>query len=238
MCIRKGLPSRMMAPAILLLSIGCASVKQPGAQGQGMPVPAAAASEARLPPTLAAATGVTAVASPTPAPSSTLPPALPTEVTVRPPKPAAAIDRSKLSLAPDLASKTWINSPPLTMEALRGKVVVVDFWTFACYNCRNTLPYFKAWDQKYRAQGLVIIGVHTPELFIERDLANVKQAVQDDGLKYPIAVDGDYANWNRYRVWAWPTWFIVDKEGYIRYSHVGEGDYTRSEATIQQLLAE
>ena len=152
--------------------------------------------------------------------------------------PLAAPDKSSFQKAAPLASNTWLNSPPITLEALRGKVVVVDFWTFACINCQHVLPYLKAWDQKYRAQGLVIIGVHTPELSFERDVANVKQAIKDNAIRYPIAIDGDYANWNRYHVWAWPTWFIVDKEGYIRYSHVGEGDYSGSEAMIRQLLAE
>lgn len=164
-------------------------------------------------------------------------PFAPTEVTMLKPE-QVKIDKTQFQKAAALSSGTWINSQPLTLEGLRGKVVVVEFWTFACYNCQNTLPYLKAWDQKYRDQGLVVIGVHTPELSFERDLENVKKAVRDDGLNYPIAIDADYANWNRYNVWAWPTWFIIDKEGYIRYSHVGEGDYEGSEATIRQLLAE
>lgn len=164
-------------------------------------------------------------------------PFAPTEVTMLKSE-QIKIDKTQFQKAAALSSSTWINSQPLTLAGLRGKVVVVDFWTFACYNCQNTLPYFRAWDQKYRGQGLVVIGVHTPELSFERDLENVKKAVRDDGLNYPIAVDADYANWNRYNVWAWPTWFIIDKDGYIRYSHVGEGDYAGSEATIRQLLAE
>lgn len=148
------------------------------------------------------------------------------------------IDKSQFKVAGEISSGTWINSDTLDWKNLRGKVVVVDFWTFACYNCKNTLPYLKAWDDKYRAQGLVVLGVHTPELSYEKDVANVRQAVKDYGIKYPVAIDGDFANWNRYNVWAWPTWFIVDKEGYVRYSHVGEGDYAGSEKVIQQLLAE
>lgn len=148
------------------------------------------------------------------------------------------VDKSQFKIAGDISSKVWINSKPLQWQALRGKVVVVDFWTFACYNCKNTLPYKKAWYSKYQDQGLVILGVHTPELSFERDVENVRQAVKDYGIEYPIAIDGDFANWNRYEVWAWPTWFVVDKEGYIRYSHVGEGDYARSEQVIRELLAE
>lgn len=148
------------------------------------------------------------------------------------------IDKTAFKPAPAISSPTWINSAPIHWDDLRGKVVVVDFWTFACYNCKNTLPYKKAWFAKYRHQGLIVLGVHTPELSYERDVENVKQAVRQYGIEYPVAIDGDFTNWNRYHVWAWPTWFIVDKEGYIRYSHVGEGDYAQSEQVIQELLAE
>lgn len=149
-----------------------------------------------------------------------------------------AVDKSQFKRAGAIISPTWINTDKLDWASLRGKVVVVDFWTFACYNCKNTLPYKKEWDQKYRAQGLVVLGVHTPELSFERDVENVRRAVTEYNIQYPIAIDGDFSNWNRYNVWAWPTWFIVDKEGYIRYTHVGEGDYAGSEKMIQQLLAE
>lgn len=147
-------------------------------------------------------------------------------------------DKSQFKRASEISSATWINSEKINWSDLRGKVVVVDFWTFACYNCKNTLPYKKDWYSKYADKGLVILGVHTPELSFEKDVNNVRQAVKDYEIKYPIAIDGDFANWNRYNVYAWPTWFIVDKEGYIRYSHVGEGDYSGSERVIQQLLAE
>jgi len=156
------------------------------------------------------------------------------EAIVRP----AVVDKSQFKRAAEISSETWINSAKLDWSSLRGKVVVVDFWTFACYNCKNTLPYKKAWYDKYADQGLVVLGVHTPELSFEKDVANVRKAVADYGIKYPVAIDGDFGNWNRYNVWAWPTWFIVDKEGYIRYTHVGEGDYAGSEQVIQQLLAE
>lgn len=145
---------------------------------------------------------------------------------------------SRYQHAPEIAAASWINSGPLDWNSLRGKVVVVDFWTFACYNCKNTLPYFKKWDDTYRDRGLVILGVHTPELSFERDVENVRRAVQEYEIKYPVAIDGDFANWNRYGVRAWPTWFIVDKQGNIRYSHIGEGAYDTSERVIQQLLAE
>lgn len=142
----------------------------------------------------------------TPVPLTRTPaPITPDAVALQQVAPTRKADKSAFRQAPMLSSSTWINSPPLTVNGLRDHVVVVSFWTFACYNCQNTLPYFKAWDQKYRDRGLVIIGVHTPELSFERDLANVKQAVRDDDLQYPIAIDGDYANWNRYGVMAWPT---------------------------------
>lgn len=151
---------------------------------------------------------------------------------------AVAMDKSQLKRAGEIVSPTWINTDKLDWASLRGKVVVVDFWTFACYNCKNTLPYKKEWDQKYRAQGLVVLGVHTPELSFEKDVENVRRAVHEYNIQYPVAIDGDFSNWNRYNVRAWPTWFIVDKEGYVRYTHVGEGDYAGSEKMIQQLLAE
>ena len=150
----------------------------------------------------------------------------------------AKVDKRQFKLAREIASETWINSEKINWDELRGQVVLIDFWTFACYNCKNTLPYKKAWDEKYRARGLVVLGVHTPELSFEKDVENVRKAVQGYNIKYPVAIDGDFANWNRYNVRAWPTWFIVDKEGYIRYTHVGEGDYDGSERVIQQLLAE
>lgn len=149
-----------------------------------------------------------------------------------------SVDKSQFKRAGEIVSGTWINSDKIDWASLRGKVVVVDFWTFACYNCKNTLPYKKAWDEKYRDKGLVVLGVHTPELSFEHDVENVRKAVQEYNIHYPVAIDSDFGNWNRYNVWAWPTWFIVDKEGYIRYTHVGEGDYTGSEKMIQQLLTE
>jgi thiol-disulfide isomerase/thioredoxin len=157
-----------------------------------------------------------------------------TKPTVQPVK----IDKTQFKRAAEISSPIWINSTNLNWDDLRGKVIVIDFWTFACYNCKNTLPYLKAWDEKYRAQGLVVLGVHTPELSFEKDVANVRQAVRDYNIKYPVAIDGDFANWNRYGVRAWPTWFIVDKAGYIRYSHIGEGAYDKSEQIIRELLAE
>ncbi len=132
----------------------------------------------------------------------------------------------------------WLNSPPLTREALRGKVVVVDFWTYSCVNCLRTLPYVRAWYDKYKDQGLVVIGVHAPEFAFEKDIDNVRRAVKDLGVDYPVAIDNDYAIWRAFDNRYWPAHYFVDAEGRIRYHHFGEGDYAESEAVIQKLLAE
>ena len=144
----------------------------------------------------------------------------------------------KALAAPEISGGTWINSDPLTLKSLRGRVVIVDFWTFACYNCRNTLPSVKSWDARYRDKGLTIIGVHTPELQRERDLDNVRREVAALGIQYPVVTDNDNAIWNAYGVEAWPTWFVVDKQGRVRGMHVGEGAYDETEQLIKKLLAE
>src|SRR5581483_4991449 len=120
----------------------------------------------------------------------------------------------------------------------RGRVVVVDFWTFGCYNCRNTLPSVKSWDARYRDKGLTIIGVHTPELQSERNLDNVRREVAELGIKYPVVTDNDNAIWNAYGVEAWPTWFVVDKQGRVRGMHVGEGAYDRQGRKDRRTMAE
>ncbi|SAL69499.1 cytochrome c biogenesis protein transmembrane region [Caballeronia terrestris] len=132
----------------------------------------------------------------------------------------------------------WLNSPPLTVQDLRGKVVLVDFWTYSCINCLRSLPYVKAWAQKYKDQGLVVIGVHAPEFAFERDVGNVKKATHDLGIDYPVAIDNDFAIWRALNNQYWPAHYFVDAKGQIRYHHFGEGDYAESEKVIQQLLAE
>ncbi|MDR5762422.1 cytochrome c biogenesis protein DipZ [Caballeronia sp. LZ035] len=132
----------------------------------------------------------------------------------------------------------WLNSPPLTREALRGKVVLVDVWTYSCINCLRTLPYLKTWAQKYRDQGLVVIGVHAPEFAFERNIDNVKKATHDLGIDYPVAIDNNYAIWRALDNQYWPAHYFVDANGKIRYHHFGEGDYAESEHVIQELLAE
>jgi thiol-disulfide isomerase/thioredoxin len=148
----------------------------------------------------------------------------------------AASDAS--ALAPELAPGTWLNSEALTLKGLRGRVVLVDFWTFGCYNCRNTLPSVKSWDARYREKGLTIIGVHTPELDSEREIENVRREVSALGIRYPVMTDNDYATWKAYNVEAWPTMFLIDKKGQVRWMHIGEGAYDEAEQTLQKLLAE
>lgn len=141
--------------------------------------------------------------------------------------------------APPLEGATqWLNSPPLSDGMLRGKVVLVDFWTYSCINCLRTLPYLKAWDEKYRAQGLVIIGVHAPEFAFEKDIKNVEQAVNELGIKYPVAIDNRYAIWNAFRNEYWPAHYLIDASGRIRNQHFGEGAYQETELRIRALLKE
>ncbi len=140
---------------------------------------------------------------------------------------------------PALAGATsWLNSPPLSREALRGKVVLVDFWTFGCINCRHALPYVRAWAEKYRDQGLVVIGVHSPEFAFERNVDNVKRAARELDLRFPIAIDNDFAIWRAFSNQYWPAHYFVDAQGRIRFHHFGEGAYERSEQVIRQLLDE
>jgi thiol-disulfide isomerase/thioredoxin len=140
---------------------------------------------------------------------------------------------------PSLAGATgWLNSEPLTPANLRGKVVLIDFWTYTCINWLRTLPYIRAWAEKYRDQGLVIIGVHTPEFGFEHNVDNVRRAVKEMRVEYPVALDPDYAVWRAFNNQYWPALYIVDAKGRIRYHHFGEGDYEQSERVIQQLLAE
>ncbi|MHC8396746.1 cytochrome c biogenesis protein DipZ [Pseudomonas sp. LB3P93] len=132
----------------------------------------------------------------------------------------------------------WLNSPPLSAQALKGKVVLVDFWTYSCINCLRTLPYVKAWAEKYRDQGLVVIGVHAPEFAFERDVGNVTKAMKDLGITYPVAIDNDYKIWRAFNNEYWPAHYFADAQGRIRYHHFGEGEYAESERVIQQLLRE
>jgi len=142
------------------------------------------------------------------------------------------------AMPPLTGATEWINSPPLTTEQLRGKVVLVDFWTYSCINCVRTVPYVRAWAEKYRDQGLVVIGVHTPEFAFEKSPANVRDAVRRFGITYPVAMDNDFAIWRAFDNKYWPAHYFIDARGNIRHHHFGEGDYEHSERVIQQLLKE
>ncbi|TML94321.1 MAG: cytochrome c biogenesis protein DipZ [Actinobacteria bacterium] len=140
--------------------------------------------------------------------------------------------------APDVHNiSAWINSRPLSLHALRGKVVLVDFWTYSCINCLRTLPYLKSWDERYRSKGLVILGVHTPEFAFEHDLGNVRAAVKRLGVRYPVALDNDYGTWNAFGNNYWPADYLVDQSGHVRDVHIGEGGYSQTDRDIRLLLA-
>jgi thiol-disulfide isomerase/thioredoxin len=132
--------------------------------------------------------------------------------------------------------RAWLNTRPLTMRGLKGKVVLIDFWTYTCINCIRTLPYLKKWHGKYAKKGLVIIGVHSPEFEFEKDVANVEKAVKEAGITYPVAVDSDMGTWNAYKNRYWPAKYLIDKQGYIAYIHFGEGGYEQTEKAIQSRL--
>jgi thiol-disulfide isomerase/thioredoxin len=135
-------------------------------------------------------------------------------------------------------STGWINSKPLTAKDLKGKVVLVDFWDYSCINCIRAIPYVRAWAEKYKNNGLVVIGVHTPEFDVEKELPNVQKAVQKFGIVYPVALDNNYKIWNGFQNQYWPAHYFIDAKGKVRYEHFGEGTYDQSERWIQQLLKE
>ena len=176
---------------------------------------------------------------PTPAAPSTMTrngaPAMTSAVQVATPATALPV----LGTMPSLAgAETWLNSSPLTAEGLKGKVVLVDFWTYSCINCLRTIPYVEAWAEKYRNQGLVVIGVHTPEFAFERNVDNVRRAIADLKITYPVALDNDYNIWRGFDNHYWPAHYFIDAQGRIRDEHFAEGNYEESERVIQQLLAE
>ncbi len=156
-------------------------------------------------------------------------------------KPAAeaASDLMVEDLDPSLAgAQAWLNSPPLTFEGLKGKVVLVDFWTYSCINCLRSIPYVRAWAEKYRDRGLVVIGVHAPEFAFERNVDNVKNAVASLKIGYPVAIDNDYRIWRSFENQYWPAHYFIDANGKVRHHHFGEGEYAESERVIQRLLGE
>jgi thiol-disulfide isomerase/thioredoxin len=166
---------------------------------------------------------------------------------LRPAKPAAVFAASSSEHPalddqgplPDLSGAVaWLNSPPLSNKSLKGKVVLVDFWTYSCINCLRALPYVEGWSAKYKDAGLVVIGVHTPEFAFEKERANVEKAVRDLKVNYPVAIDSDYKLWQAFNNEYWPAHYFIDGKGRIRYHHFGEGEYAESERVIQELLKE
>jgi thiol-disulfide isomerase/thioredoxin len=144
-----------------------------------------------------------------------------------------------LGAAPEFAGiERWFNAGPLTMAGLRGRVVMVDFWTYACINCQRTMPHVNRWAEAYTPQGLTVVGVHTPEFPFERESANVEAAMRRMGIRHPVAQDNRYATWKAYANQYWPATYLVDAQGRIRYKHFGEGDYARTESVIRMLLAQ
>ena len=150
-----------------------------------------------------------------------------------------SIDKSQFKKAPEFTGITsYINTNATELSDLKGKVVLVDFWTYSCINCIRTLPYLVDWNQKYSDKGLVIVGVHSPEFEFEKNIDNVKQAVTRFGIKYPVLLDNDHGTWNAFQNSYWPRKYLVDSEGYIRYDHIGEGGYVETENAIKNLLSE
>ena len=139
---------------------------------------------------------------------------------------------------PEITSSAWINSEPQSFSGLRGKVALVEFWTFGCCNCRNVEPQVKQWHQQYLDRGLVVISIHSPEFAYEKDIDAVTRYVRDHGIRYAVAVDNDFANWNRFGNRYWPAMYLVDKRGVVRYVRVGEGGYDQTQRVIEALLKE
>ena len=138
--------------------------------------------------------------------------------------------------APDVLGGEWINSSPISLAGLRGKVVLLEFWTYGCTNCRNTLPYLKSWNEKYKSRAFLLLGVHTPEFDSEKPPARVAEAARSLGLTYPIVTDNSFKVWESYHQAYWPALYLIDKSGIVRYCHVGEGGYRETERQIELLL--
>lgn len=140
--------------------------------------------------------------------------------------------------APSIASDSWLNSTPLTNKDLAGKVYLVEFWTFGCYNCVNVEPYVKQWHKQYKDKGFEVVAVHSPEFSHEKNIDNVKAYIKRKNITYPVALDNSFTIWNRYNNRYWPAMYLVDKKGLLRYYHFGEGNYSKTENMIKTLLAE
>ena len=167
--------------------------------------------------------------------------ATPTSDAAKPNKPEVnAVDEKSKASSQKLPEfqgiSQWLNSNPLTIQELKGNVVLIQFWTFSCINCQRTLPYVTKWHDRYAAKGLKIIGVHTPEFAFERDANNIKDAMQKHGILYPVPIDNEFKTWKAYGNEYWPHLYLADRQGNLVYDHIGEGAYDRTEQTIKQLL--
>ena len=222
--------------ALALLLVAACSSERPESTSVATSVPAPTAMPTAAPaPTSAPTQAPAATSTPAQTPAITATP-VPTPTTPEPtPNPTSPAG----PLAPELVgTQEWVNSDPLTIEGLRGKIVLVDFWTYTCVNCIRTLPYLKVWHSKYADDGLVILGVHTPEFRFEHDIDNVRQAVSDYSLTYPIVQDNNFDTWDAFNNRYWPAKYLIDQNGVIRYQHYGEGAYAETEAMIRELLQE
>jgi thiol-disulfide isomerase/thioredoxin len=170
---------------------------------------------------------------------------------IKPITASTAIDSSVVTPAKALAAKpsgrqipeiqgieTWLNSAPIKLSEQKGKVILLQFWTFGCINCQRTLPSIIKWHKDYASQGLSVVSIHTPELASERSIGNVKRAVQQRGITYPVAIDGNFATWKAFDNQYWPHLFLADRQGILRYDHIGEGAYDQTEQKIRELLSE
>ncbi len=169
-------------------------------------------------------------------PTATIAPLPVTSPATLKPQTVVAATENKL---PDFQGiQQWLNSNPLTIADLKGSVVLIQFWTFACINCQRTLPYITKWHRQYAAQGLKVVGIHTPEFGYERQVDNVKRALQQHQITYPVPIDNEFKTWKAYNNEYWPHLFLADRRGVMRYDHIGEGAYETTEQTIRQLLKE
>ena len=224
--------SRWRLPTVIIISLLAALGAVACAGAADEPV---ATSVATVAPTSNAAAPTLANIG-TPAPKTAITPIPePTEVPESPLSPRSEDDK----LAPEFRNiSSWINSEPFTIESQRGKVVLIDFWTYTCVNCIRTFPFIREWHEKYADSGLVIVGVHTPEFDFEKDRDNVIEAMEKYSIEYPVAQDNDFGTWRNFNNRFWPAKYIIDKDGYIRYTHFGEGAYAETEQVIRGLLEE
>ncbi len=238
------------APAASVAEPTVAAAAEPAAETPSTPArePASESSAAENPAPPQAEADPTTAPEPEPAPTATTTvQELAALVEANPvaeaeePEPTAAVERERAEgpLAADpVGIQTWINSDPLTLEQLRGKVVLVDFWTYTCVNCIRTFPYLKLWHSRYADDGLVILGIHTPEFEFEKDYTNVLEATRENGIAWPVAQDNDFETWQAYNNRYWPAKYLIDRDGVIRYTHFGEGKYAETENEIRELLEE